>query len=105
MTTVEESFNLIDEPWIPSRSVDGESRLMSISGVLADSASLAAVLGDVPTQAFAIQRVLIAIIRRAIDWGADPMSTWTSIWKGGKLPTQQIEGYLASIFLPADVSA
>ncbi|MGK2885207.1 MAG: type I-E CRISPR-associated protein Cse1/CasA [Rhodococcus sp. (in: high G+C Gram-positive bacteria)] len=97
MTATEASFNLVDEPWIPVRAVDGSSQAMSIGGVLGQSRKIAAVLGDVPTQAFAIQRLLIAIIRRAVEWGDDPVATWTRIWDTGALPAEQIDRYLAGV--------
>jgi CRISPR system Cascade subunit CasA len=97
MTRPETTFNLIDEPWIPVRSTDRQPREISIRGLIAEASTIQAVGGDIPTQAFAIQRVLLAIVRRAIDWGKDPLKRWGEIWRAGELPLPEVESYLRKV--------
>ncbi|MFZ2530631.1 MAG: type I-E CRISPR-associated protein Cse1/CasA [Rhodococcus sp. (in: high G+C Gram-positive bacteria)] len=87
-------FNLIDEPWIPVRTRDGGVGERSIRSILCESSSIRVVSGDIPTQAFAIQRLLLAIVRRAIDWGRKPVPRWEQIWQERTLPQQEIGDYL-----------
>ena len=94
MTASAVSFNLIDRPWIPVRTLDGRMEDRSIRSVLTDAASIRVVSGDIPTQAFAIQRLLLAIVRRAVDWGRKPVSRWEQMWEERSLPQQEIEDYL-----------
>lgn len=95
MTSSNASFNLIDRPWIPVIQLDGETTELSIREVLLRSSTISAVVGDVPTQAFAIQRLLLAILRRAIPWDPDePIGNWMDVWDAGQLPTADIDHYL-----------
>lgn len=94
MTTAQETFNLIDEPWIPVQPSNGSPREVSIRDLFAEATAIRVVGGDIPTQAFAIQRILLAIVRRAIDWGIDPLDRWEKVWGEGNLPLRDIEDYL-----------
>lgn len=58
------SFNLIEEPWIICRTDDGTQKL-SIRQVFDGSACPLAIVGDSPTQDYAVLRVLLAIFWRA----------------------------------------
>ncbi len=58
------SFNLIEEPWIICRTDDGTQKL-SIRQVFDGSARPLAIVGDSPTQDYAVLRVLLAIFWRA----------------------------------------
>ena len=58
------SFNLLDEPWIICTTNDGSATL-SIREIFDGSATPVAVLGDSPTQDYAVLRLLLAIFWRA----------------------------------------
>ena len=58
------SFNLLDEPWIICTTNDGSATL-SIREIFDGSATPTAVLGDSPTQDYAVLRLLLAIFWRA----------------------------------------
>lgn len=58
------SFNLLDEPWIICTTNDGSATL-SIRDIFDGNATPVAVLGDSPTQDYAVLRVLLAIFWRA----------------------------------------
>lgn len=58
------TFNLIDEPWIPCRTLDG-ARSLSIREIFDGSGKALAIVGDSPTQDYAVLRVLLAIFWRA----------------------------------------
>lgn len=88
------TFNLIDEPWIPVHYNGRTPREVSIRHLLSEASEIKVVSGDIPTQAFAIQRVLLAIVRRAIDWGSNPLNRWSEIWREGALPLPETDKYL-----------
>lgn len=57
---------------------------------------------DLPTQDFAILRVLLAILQRAIspmlddlDEDVEPAEVWGRLWEASELPMDAIEAYLA----------
>lgn len=82
------SFNLIDEPWIIARPTDAEPRLFSLSEVFADAGSIERLEGDAPTQDFAVLRLMLAIMRRALDWPHPdhPEAEWAELWRAEALP-------------------
>lgn len=59
-----ESFNLVHQPWIICRTSKG-TELLSIRQVFDGSARPLAIVGDSPTQDYAVLRVLLAIFWRA----------------------------------------
>jgi len=91
------SFNLIDEPWILIQDHHGATREVSIHELLATAPDLRSIGGDIPTQSFAIIRLLIAVLRRAIRWESDPARTWSAIWAQGRLPQAELDEYLRSV--------
>lgn len=60
----QQSFNLLDEPWIICTTYEGSATL-SIREIFDGSATPVAVLGDSPTQDYAVLRLLLAIFWRA----------------------------------------
>ncbi len=91
MTEVEPAFNLLEEPWIEVQSCDGSTRTLSIVEVFRQSPDLTRVVGDLPTQGFAILRLLLAILRRAVD-GPPDESAWEDL-EVGLPPMARIEAY------------
>lgn len=96
------AFNLIDEPWIPVRFVDGTTSEASIRGAFHDAARIRELDGELPTQVFAITRLLVAILYRASydetlpdGWFRDPDAgdDWDAWWREG-LPLDTIDEYL-----------
>jgi len=90
--TVNTGFNLIDEPWIVGLGSDGQERHESILGVLEHSPHFTTIGGEVPTQAFAITRLLLAFVHRALDGPAD-QADWEKLWAADKLPMDAICAY------------
>lgn len=86
------SFNLLDEPWIVARGLDRTERELSIMDVFEQSPRLATLEGDVPTQSFAITRLLLAFLHRALD-GPDDQDEWVELWSRSELPLETIRSY------------
>lgn len=87
------SFDLLDEPWIIVTDHAGRGHHLSLREVLARSAEFAALGGDVPTQEFAILRLLLAVVHRSIGQRTGTaVQVWSQLWE--QWPGEDIEGYL-----------
>lgn len=96
------SFNLIDEPWICVRDDTGVAKEVSLLELFRQAPRLQCLANDLPTQDFAILRVLLAILQRAIsptlddlDEDVGPAEVWGRLWEASELPMDAIEAYLA----------
>ncbi len=91
-------FNLIDKPWIRARSLKGEIKEYSILDIFDHASELQSMANDLPTQDFAILRVLLAIFQRSlsplVDDDDDPAEVWESLWNTATLPMSVIQQYL-----------
>jgi len=59
------SFNLIDEPWISCMDTEGKAHVLSIRQIFEGSPRVLSIIGDSPTQDYAVLRLLLAIFWRA----------------------------------------
>lgn len=98
----EPSFNLVDSPWIGVRTLAGELELLSLLDVFRNAAQIERLANDVPTQDFALLRLLEAVLMRSIvplmeeadDEGVLPVQLWGRLWGSTGLPMNEIEQYL-----------
>lgn len=92
------SFNLIDEPWVRIRDEGGIAREVSLLELFEQAPNITCLANDLPTQDFAILRVLLAILQRAIapilDEDDDPTEIWGRLWNESELPLTEIREYL-----------
>lgn len=86
------SFDLTERPWIPVLNRDRDERELSLREVLAQAPELLRVSAELPTQEFALVRLLLAILHDALDAPADA-EDWAELWEGG-LPSEKVAGYL-----------
>lgn len=84
-------YNLLDEPWIPVRLVDGTITDVGLLELLRRTTDIADLACELPTQSIAIQRLILAIAYRV----ATPRDTrdWARQWDEGA-PTEQMIEYL-----------
>ncbi|MFI5560814.1 type I-E CRISPR-associated protein Cse1/CasA [Amycolatopsis japonica] len=85
-------FNLLDEPWITVLPLKGREREVSMLEVFEQAPRLAVIGGEVSTQAFAITRLLLAFLHRAVD-GPEDQPAWARLWDKTELPMGQIKKY------------
>ncbi|GAB3308480.1 type I-E CRISPR-associated protein Cse1/CasA [Epidermidibacterium keratini] len=104
------TFNLIDEPWIQVRKLDGAFETVSIRTALDSAHSIRGINGDSPTQDVALFRLLLAILWRSLTAlektpnqttpsattrvPDDPLGEWEEVWGEAKLPPDAISAYL-----------
>ncbi len=86
-------FDLRHEPWILVLRLDGSQDELSIIEVFEQAHELQAIVGEVPTQMFALARLLLAILMCGIGGPADD-EEWAELWRAQALPAQQIRLYL-----------
>lgn len=86
-------FDLISEPWLRVRRHDGRSRELGLLDTLETSHQSSGVSGDLPTQSFALVRMLLAVLHRALD-GPRDLDGWEELWQADRLPMDPIVRYL-----------
>ena len=84
-------YNLLDEPWIPVRLVDGTITDVGLLELLRRTTDIADLACELATQSIAIQRLILAIAYRV----ATPRDArdWARQWDDGA-PTEQMIEYL-----------
>lgn len=84
-------YNLLDEPWIPVRLLDGSVTEVGLLELLQRTTDIADLACELPTQSIAIQRLILAVAYRV----ATPrdMHDWARQWDQGA-PTDQMIEYL-----------
>lgn len=93
MTATVGGFSLIDEPWVLVRTLEEATEEVSLLDLFRRSPELAEIVGDLPTQAFAILRLTLAILHRAVEGPRDERH-WRELWDAAKPPVAAIELYL-----------
>lgn len=73
------SFNLTVRPWIGVLRDDGAQDEVSLRQLFAQADDLRRVVGDLPTQEFALLQLLLAIAHGALDGPCD-LDEWHDLW-------------------------
>ncbi|MFI6646325.1 type I-E CRISPR-associated protein Cse1/CasA [Streptomyces sp. NPDC050529] len=73
------SFDLTTQPWIPVLRQGGDQEELSLRQVFAQAGSLRRLVGDLPTQEFALIRLLLAVAHDALD-GPRDVEHWAELW-------------------------
>ena len=84
-------FNLLDEPWIPVRLLDGTIADVGLLELLRRTTDIADLACELPTQSSAIQRLVLAVAYRVAPPG--DARDWARQWDDGA-PTEQMIEYL-----------
>ncbi|WP_328954095.1 type I-E CRISPR-associated protein Cse1/CasA [Kitasatospora purpeofusca] len=74
------SFDLVSRPWLPVQRLDGTTAELSLREVFTEAAAVRRLVGDVPTQEFALMRLLLAILHDAVEGPAD-LEHWEELWE------------------------
>lgn len=85
-------FNLIDEKWIPVRSLDGTRDELGIRDALIRSREVAAIEDPSPLVVAALHRFLLAVLYRALE-GPTDIDEAKNLFKAG-LPGEKVTTYL-----------
>lgn len=87
-------FSLIDAPWILVRIQDGDIHEVSVRDVFRDAEKIVGIVGEIPTQTFAITRLLLAILHAALRPVEEPDAVWRLLWESDDPLLIAVEGYL-----------
>ncbi|MET8028999.1 type I-E CRISPR-associated protein Cse1/CasA [Streptomyces avermitilis] len=86
------SFDLVSQPWLPAQRLDGTTVELSLLEVFAQAHELRRLVGDLPTQEFALLRLLLAILHDALEGPAE-LEDWEELWQSAE-PFAAVVGYL-----------
>ncbi|MFC7217640.1 type I-E CRISPR-associated protein Cse1/CasA [Streptomyces polyrhachis] len=86
------SFNLVTSPWLPVQRLDGSLVEMSLAELFDQAREVQRLVGDLPTQDFALLRVLLAILHDALD-GPEELDDWAQLWESDD-PFAPVRTYL-----------
>lgn len=87
------AYSVIDEPWITCLMDDGSTVDLSLLGIFHRAPHVREVVGDLPTQAFAVLRLLLAVLHAAVD-GPRSRRDWQALWDLNELPIDVVGTYL-----------
>ncbi|MEU1128329.1 type I-E CRISPR-associated protein Cse1/CasA [Streptomyces sp. NPDC005900] len=73
------TFDLSSRPWIAVLDVHGVQQELSLREVFARAGRLRSVVGDLPTQEFALMRLLLAVAHDALE-GPRDTEHWARLW-------------------------
>lgn len=91
MTTT--SYDLVTEPWIPVRMLDGSPEHLSLHDVLVRAPEVSNLRGELPTTTVAILRLLLAVLHRSLNPTGRPVDRWARCWRAAALPVDEIDAY------------
>lgn len=87
-----ESFNLIEEKWIPCVRVDGASDTLNLRDTFAQAHQLRTIAGDSPPVTAALHRFLLVILHRV--FGPEDEKAWADLWQKDMLDMVALDAYL-----------
>ncbi|MFD3998358.1 type I-E CRISPR-associated protein Cse1/CasA [Streptomyces sp. NPDC058583] len=73
------SFDLTERPWIGVLQQDGSQVELSLREVFETAHGIRRIAGDLPTQEFALTRLLLAVAHDALD-GPKDIEHWSALW-------------------------
>ncbi len=86
-------FDLTAAGWITVADADNALRDVSLRDVLTRAHEFQGLGGELPTQAIAVLRLLLAVVRRAYP-GARTPDDWAVLWGNGRFDADTIDSYL-----------
>jgi len=94
-TDARTNFDLLNEPWLVVRLLDGSTTEVSLLEAFRRADSIRELAGELSTQDFAVLRLMLAILYRAVQWSRITGANWQRWWEQG-LPVDEIEQYLSA---------
>ncbi|MBT2544986.1 type I-E CRISPR-associated protein Cse1/CasA [Streptomyces sp. ISL-44] len=86
------SFDLVSRPWLPVQLRDGTATELSLKDVFARAGDVRRLVGDVPSQEFALLRLLLAILHDAVE-GPEDLDVWEELYESPE-PFADVAAYL-----------
>ncbi|GGV69305.1 type I-E CRISPR-associated protein Cse1/CasA [Streptomyces longisporoflavus] len=91
------SFDLTGQPWLPVLLHGGIAKELSLTEVFEQAEDIRRLPGDLPTQEFALVRLLLAVLYDALEGGPATREDWEELWQAGPegFPARQVAAYLS----------
>ncbi|WP_367124680.1 type I-E CRISPR-associated protein Cse1/CasA [Streptomyces phytohabitans] len=87
------AFNLVRDPWLPAQRLDDGSMLeLSLRDAFSRAGEVRRLVGDVPTQEFALLRLALAVLYDAYG-GPETPEAWAELWEAAD-PFAKVREYL-----------
>ncbi|MHB1712878.1 MAG: type I-E CRISPR-associated protein Cse1/CasA [Acidimicrobiales bacterium] len=86
-------FDLVDEPWIPVRMVDGQMCDLGLRDTLVRAHEIAGLSAEFVIQEPPLLRLLLAVCYRAFA-GPENDDQWDALWDADRLPEPLVVSYL-----------
>ena len=86
------SFDLVDQPWIPTIGLDGVRRDHSLRDVLLRAHELQEINGESPLETAALLRLLLAVLHRV--FGPASADAWGALWEARQWDATALDAYL-----------
>lgn len=99
------AYDLLEQPWLRVRTLEGEIQEVSLREIFRRSGEIADLAGESASQNFAVFRVLVAILIRALRSQGledDPVDLWQEQLADGSF-RDQVDAYLVSHRLRFDL--
>ncbi len=87
------SFDLVDQPWIPSLTVNGSLTELSLRDVLTRPQGVREIVDLAPTVTVALHRLLLAVLHSALK-GPKHVDQWREWWEAGTWDSGAVSAYL-----------
>lgn len=90
------TYDLLEQPWLPVRRVDGTLDHVGLREVLRDAHDIETLVGDIGSQEAALLRLLIAVVLSAYreQLTLDDEDGWAALWHAPTLPEEHLLAYL-----------
>lgn len=85
------TFNLIDRPWIPCLTLDGQLEKLGLRALFQRSNDLRAIHCESPIMTVAVLPVALTILHRV--FGPERIKDWLRLWDGRQFPAEPLGAY------------
>ncbi|PWK64003.1 CRISPR system Cascade subunit CasA [Streptomyces sp. CG 926] len=85
-------FDLVSRPWLPVQLCDGTATELSLKEVFARADEVRRLVGDLPSQEFALLRLLLAVLHDAVE-GPEDLDAWQELHDSTE-PFADVPAYL-----------
>lgn len=92
---MEAQFNLLDNPFIPVKTMDGISETVSIREALVNALNYDCISANLPHTNAAVLRLLLAILHRV--FGPSDSYDWENLWLKGKFDPAALDSYFQRV--------
>jgi len=86
-----QTYNLLNEQWIPCIRLNGRRELLGLRDVLTEAHDIREIYCDSPLTIAALHRLLLAITHRL--FGPKDRKVWANLWNKGKWDERELDRY------------